>query len=81
LTEVIEESDSHYSTYSFDKDGRPIGQINYNGSGNILDKSTTEYRDDSHRNWIEKKSIAWGTKTEPIQPKIVGISLRTINYY
>ena len=30
LTEVIEESDSHYSTYSFDKDGRPIGQINYN---------------------------------------------------
>jgi hypothetical protein len=83
LTEVTEKSDSYYirCTYSFDKDGRPTGQINYDAAGSILDKSTTEYRDDSHGNWVEKKSIVWDTKSDPMQPKMVGISLRTINYY
>ena len=83
LIEVIEKSDSHYirCTYSFDKDGRPTGQINYDAAGNILDKSTTEYRDDSHGNWVEKKSIVWDTKSDLMQPKIVETTLRTINYY
>lgn len=83
LIEVIEKSDSHYirCTYSFDKGGRPTGQINYDAAGNILDKSTAEYRDDSHGNWVEKKSIVWDTKSDPMQPKIVQSTLRTINYY
>jgi len=83
LIEVIEQSESYYirCTYSFDKDGRPTGQINYDASGNILEKSTVEYHDDSRGNWVEKKTIVWNTATEPMQPKMVGISLRTINYY
>jgi hypothetical protein len=83
LVEVIEKSDSQYirCTYSFDKEGRSTGQINYDAAGNILDKSTAEYRDDSLRNWVEKKTIVWETKTEPMQPKIVETTLRTINYY
>lgn len=83
LIEVIQMSDSYYvrCTYSFDTEGRPTGQINYDAAGKILDKSTAEYRDDSHGNWIEKKSIVWDTKTEPMQPKMVLTTLRTINYY
>jgi hypothetical protein len=83
LIEVIQGSDSQYirCTYSFDEQGRSTGQINYDAAGNILDKSTTEYRNDAHRNWVEKKSVVWDTKTEPIQPKIIMITLRTINYY
>lgn len=83
LIEVIEKSDSQYirCTYSFDKDGRPTGQINYDAAGSILDKSTNEYRDDSHGNWVEKKSIVLDTKTEPMQPRIVETTLRTVNYY
>jgi len=83
LIEVVGKSDSYFirSTYSFDKEGRPTGQINYDASGNILEQSTVEYRDDSRGNWVEKKTIVWNTATEPMQPKMVGISLRTINYY
>ena len=80
---MIEKSDSQYirCTYSFDKEGRPTGQINYDAAGNVIDKSTAEYRDDPHGNWIEKKSIVWDTKVEPMQPKIIMTTLRTINYY
>ncbi len=83
LIAVIEKSDSQYirCTYSFDKEGRPTGQINYDAAGNVIDKSTAEYRDDPHGNWIEKKSIVWDTKVEPMQPKIIMTTLRTINYY
>lgn len=83
LVEVIEKSDSYYirCTYSFDAEGRSTGQINYDASGKILDKGTVEYRDDSHGNWIEKKSTVWDAKTEPMQPKMILTTLRTINYY
>ena len=47
----------------------------------MVDKSTTEYRHDSHGNWVERNSITGDTKTEPMQPKIVATTLRTINYY
>lgn len=82
-TETIEKSKSHYlrSTYSFDKAGRQIGQADYDSSGNVLKKITAEYRDDPWGNWVEKKSIEWNTKTEPMQPKSVTFSLRTIHYY
>jgi hypothetical protein len=83
LTEVIQKSDSDYirCTYSFDQSGRSTGQINYDVSGRILDRSTIEYREDSFGNWIEKKTIIWDTKVEPMRQKIVVTSLRTINYY
>jgi len=83
LIEVIQQSESYYirCTYAFDKEGRPTGQINYDASGNVLDKSTIEYRDDSYGNWVEKKAVAWNTATEPMLPKIIEISLRTINYH
>jgi hypothetical protein len=83
LIEVTEQSDSYYirCTYSFDKEGRSTGQINYDAAGNIIDKSTAEYREDSHGNWVEKKSIVWDTKAEPMQPKTVITTLRTIAYY
>jgi len=83
LTEVINKSDSSYirCTYSFDQIGRPTGQINYDLSGKILDKSTVEYRDDSFGNWTEKKTIIWDTMSEPMKPKTVVSSLRTISYY
>lgn len=63
------------------KEGRPTGQINYDAFGNVVDKSTVEYRDDARGNWIEKKSIVWDTKSDLIEPKIVATTLRTINYY
>ena len=80
---MTEQSDSYNirCTYSFDKEGRSTGQINYDAAGNIIDKSTAEYRADSHGNWVEKKSIVWDTKAEPMQPKIIMATLRTINYY
>jgi hypothetical protein len=83
IVESIEKSSSYYirCTYSFDEAGRQTGQINYGISGNILDKSNSEYRDDSHGNWIEQKTIVWNTKIQPMQPKIVKLTLRTINYY
>lgn len=83
ILDLVTKSDSQYvhCTYSFDKGGRPTGQINYDASGNMLDKTTAEYRDDSHGNWIEKRSIVWDTTTEPIRPKVVAFTLRTINYY
>lgn len=83
LIEVIQGSDSQYirCTYSFGTDGRPTGQINYDAAGKILDKSTVEYEDDSHDNWVEKKSMVWDTKLDPLEPKIVLTTLRTINYY
>jgi hypothetical protein len=83
LIEVVQTSDSGYirCTYSFDETGRPTGQVNYDASGKILDRSTTEYQDDSSGNWTEKKTIVWDTKSDPMKPKIVEISLRTINYY
>ncbi len=67
LTEVIDKSDSNYirCTYSFDKTGRPTGQINYDSSGKILGKSTVE-RLDSSENWIEKKIIVWDTMSEQV---------------
>ena len=83
LIEVVDKSGSSYirCTYSFDEDGRPTGQTNYDGPGNILDKSTIEYQDDSFGNWIEKKIILWDTTREPMKRKLVVTSLRTINYY
>jgi hypothetical protein len=83
LTEVVQKSDSSYirCTYSFDKTGRPTGQINYDASGKLLDKSTIAYRDDSSGNWTEKKIVIWDTKSDPMEQKTVVTSLRTINYY
>lgn len=83
IVEVTSESVSYYfrGTYSFDEAGRPAGQINYDASGKMLEKSTVDYRDDSYGNWIEKKSIEWNTETEPMQPKKVTVCLRTISYY
>jgi YD repeat-containing protein len=83
LIEVVDKSGSSYirCTYSFDEDGRPTGQVNYDGSGKILDKSTIEYRDDSFGNWIEKKIILWDTTSEPMKRKLIVTSLRTINSY
>jgi hypothetical protein len=83
LIEVVQTSDSDYirCTYSFDETDRATGQVNYDASRNVLDKSTTEYHDDSYGNWTEKKTIVWDTKSDPMKPKIVEISLRTINYY
>jgi hypothetical protein len=77
---VVQTSDSGHirCTYSFDETGRPSGQVNYDASGKILDKSTTEYQNDSSRNWTQKKIIVWDTKSDPMKPKIVEISLRTI---
>jgi len=83
LTEVIQKADSDYVrwTYSFDETGRPTGQVNYDASRKILDKSTIEYQDDPSGNWTEKKIIVWDTTSEPMKPKIIVTSLRAINYY
>jgi YD repeat-containing protein len=83
LTEVVQRSDSDYirCTYSYDETGRPTGQTNYDVYGKILDKTTTEYQDDSSGNWTEKKGIVWDTTSEPMKQKMVVTSLRTINYY
>jgi len=81
--EIVQGTGPNYlrCTYSFDRDSRPTGQINYDESGRILGKSTIEYRDDSRGNWVERKLIEWDTDSEPMQPKIVVTTLRTINYY
>lgn len=80
--EVIQGSGTEYirCTYSFDdKTGRPTGQINYDRAGDVLDRSTVEYQDDSQGNWISKRDTSF------IQNKndheIVSISYRTIEYY
>jgi len=83
LIEVIDESNSNYirCTYSYDEAGRPSGQINYDAAGKVVEKSTTEYRTDSAGNWVEKATIVWDTTSDPMKPKIVETSLRTIRYY
>jgi len=83
LIEVIDESGPSYirCTYSYDERGRRSSQINYDVAGKIVEKSTTEYRIDSAGNWTEETTIGWDTTSEPMKPKIVEMSLRTINYY
>jgi len=83
LTELIQESDSGYirCTYSFDKTGRPTGQINYDANGKMLSKSTIEYRNDVSGNWTEEKIIIWDPMSEPMKQETVVTSLRTIIYY
>ena len=82
LIEVIQDSESSYVrwTYSFDKAGRPTGQINYDRAGLILDRSRTEYVDDANGNWIEKKEMVWDTKSDPATQRVVLVSLRTVVY-
>jgi hypothetical protein len=83
LIEVVQKSDSSYirCTYSFDDAGQPTGQVNYDATGKLLDKSTIEYDVDSSGNWTEKKSIIWDTMSEPMKQKAVVVKLRTIKYY
>ena len=83
IVEVIEKSDSSFirCTYSFDESGRPSGQINYDRSGSIVDKTTTEYVEDSFGNWIEQTTFLWDTKSELPKPKITVRTFRMINYY
>lgn len=83
VTEVIEKSDTSYlrCTYAFDEKDRPAGQINYDALGKIVDKTTTEYIDDSFGNWVEQRKFLWDTKSELPKQKIVEITFRTINYY
>jgi hypothetical protein len=52
LIDVIKQSDSQYvrCAYSFDKEGRSTGQINYDAARSVLDKSTAEYRENSQGN-------------------------------
>ena len=81
--EVIEKSDSSYlrCTYSFDRTGRPAGQINYDANGKIVDKTTNEYTDDSFGNWIEMKVFLWDTKSDTANPQIARTTRRFISYY
>jgi hypothetical protein len=81
--EVILKSDSGFirCTYSFDQKGRPTGQINYDAVGKIVDKTTTEYVDDSLGNWIEMKVFLWDTKSGTANQKIVRTSRRFVSYY
>jgi hypothetical protein len=83
VVEVIDKSNANYirCTYAFDEKGRPTGQINYNASGKIIDKTTTEYVDDSFGNWIEQRTFLWDTKSEFPKQKLDVTILRTINYY
>lgn len=83
MIEVIEKSDASYirCTYAFDARGRPIGQANYDASGKIVDKTTTEYLDDSFGNWIEQRTFLWDTKSDFPKQKIDVTIFRTINYY
>jgi len=83
VIEVIQGSGANYirCTYSYDESGRPTGQINYDASGKIVDKTTTEYIDDSFGNWIEQRIFLWDTKAELPTQKPVGTTFRTINYY
>ena len=68
-------------TYSFDEKRRPTGQINYDRAGNVLSKSSLEYREDSVGNGFEKKVFIWDMKSEPPREKLALTSLRTITYY
>lgn len=83
LIEAIDDSNSKHirCTYSYDEAGRPSGQINYDAAGKVVEESSTEYRTDSTGNWVEKTTIVWDTTSDPMKPKIVETSLRTINYY
>ena len=47
-------------TYSFDEKRSPTGQINYDRAGNVLSKSSLEYREDSVGNGLEKKVFILG---------------------
>ena len=83
VVELPQGSDSSYvrCTYSFDKTGRPTGQINYDKSGTILSKSSIEYVDDGVENWIERKLLLWDTKLDPPQARVANVTLRVIVYY
>jgi hypothetical protein len=83
VIEVIDKSDANYirCTYVFDEKGRPAGQINYDASGRIIDKTTTEYVDDSFGNWIKQRTLLWDTNSDLPKQKVVATTFRTISYY
>jgi hypothetical protein len=83
LTDSIQESGDSYLrlTFSYDKAGRPTGQINYDKNGLILEKSSIEYVDDAIGNWTEKKVNLWDLKSDPPKQTTVLVTVRTVVYY
>jgi hypothetical protein len=50
-------------------------------NGKIIDKTPTEYVDDSLGNGIEQKTLLWDTKSEFSKQKLDVTILPTINYF
>src|SRR2546427_759287 len=75
--EEIWESPSGYqkTTFRYDEFGRQIESATYDRSGKLLGKDTTEYRNDDHGNWIEKKESRWQAASghKPAQSRLVSI--------
>lgn len=72
---------SWHEASTYDESGRMTGRLKYNGSGKIIGKWTTEYWDDAHGNWIEKRESAWEMEKDDVQASSVRTSVRTIEYY
>jgi YD repeat-containing protein len=83
--ETIQESpsDYHKTTFHYDGFGRRTEMANYDRSGKLVSKDTTEYRNDNYGNWIEQKESQWeaASGTKPAQSTLVSVHTRTITYY
>ena len=83
--EEIWESPSGYqkTTFRYDEFGRQIESATYDRSGKLVGKDKTEYRNDDHENWIEKKESQWQAPSghKPAQSRLVSMYTRTITYY
>jgi hypothetical protein len=69
------------SEYRYDEANRLVELTQFDGSGKLTGRETTEYQDDLAHNWIEQKWTRWDTRTEPQRAKLILIRRRTIGYY
>ncbi len=70
-----------HSEYRYDESNRLVELTQFDRSGKITTRETTEYQDDPAKNWIEQKWTSWDTTTQPPQAKLILIRRRTIEYY
>jgi YD repeat-containing protein len=83
VLEVIEESAAYYTrtTFRYDGAGRQTEIANYDRSGKLLHKGSTEYQEDGNGNWIEQREYNWDATMRNKPPKLGSVNRRTITYY
>ncbi len=80
--EVVDDSPSDYTKTTYKYDKRNQTEIaNYDRAGTLLRKSTTQYQEDGHGNWIEQNEYHWDQSMGANPPKLGEVNRRFITYY